>query len=457
MTAQVQHPEGGVAPRSMSDTDALLWTIGRDPVLRTTIAAVVLFDGTPPWQEVRDRFGALTGLVPGLRSRVQPAPLGWGRPRWVVDDGFDLDVHLRRVVMPPPGDLRAVLDFAQSMAVVGFDPAMALWEAVMVEGLEGGRSALVVKFHHAIADGLGSITAALGLLDDVAARPGKTPRRAPRAPREAPSTRPPGVASEVLRAALHPDRAWRDTWATVGSVAKLLAPARHPLSPLWAGRGLGRSFEVLDVATPALHAVARATATTVNDVFVAAVLGGVRAYHEQHGAPGDRFRLLMPISVRDARDADFGNRFVPARFVLEAAPDPRVRLRHVHQTTASWKHAPSLALNDVLAAGLDALPPRLATALWGGMLKGDDVVATNVPGPAADTALAGARLERLYAFSPPSGAALNVSLVTVADRACVALNADTSAVADVGVLRRCMAAAFDEVLDLAGRPVPVEA
>ena len=206
---------------------------------------------------------------------------------------------------------------------------------------------------------------------------------------------------------------------------------------------------MLDVATTALRGVAETTGTTVNDVFVTAVLGGLRGYHDQHGAAVDRLRVLMPISVRDPRDPAGGNRFVPARFVLETEPDPLRRLRHVHDTTQTWKHAPALGLNEILAAGLDALPPQLVTVIWGGLLKGDDFVATNVPGPAFDTALAGARLERLYAFSPPSGAALNVSLVTVADRACLGLNLDTAAVADAGLLRDCVAAGFEEVLALA--------
>ncbi|HLI73209.1 MAG TPA: wax ester/triacylglycerol synthase domain-containing protein [Acidimicrobiales bacterium] len=440
----------GAVATAMSDSDALLWTLGRDPVLRTTIVAVLVLDGTPQWDEVRGRFEALTRFIPQLRSRVVAAPFGWGRPHWAVDDRFDLDVHLRRMVAPPPATLRTVLDLAQAMAVVGFDTALPPWEAVLVEGLRGGEAAIVVKFHHSIADGLGGMAAALEVLDDHVDTRGGQPRGVP--PQAEPVGQvhswPQGMASGVVRAASHPGATLRSAQSTVASVGKLLAPARRPLSPLWPNRSLGRRFEVLDLPTSALRGVAQHTETTVNDVFVTSVLGGLRRYHEQHGAAVERLRLLMPISVRDEGDRAGGNRFVPARFALTIETDPLRRLRHVHDAAQSWKHAPALRLNQVLAAGLDALPPQLVTMVWGGLLKGDDFVATNVPGPAFDVAIAGARLARLYAFSPPSGAALNVSLVTVAERACLGLNLDTAAVADGEVFRECLAAGFDEVLAL---------
>jgi WS/DGAT/MGAT family acyltransferase len=438
--------------RTMSDSDALLWTLGRDPVLRPTVVAVVVLDGAPPWNEVRSRFEALTHLVPQFRSRVVSAPMGWGRPRWVIDDHFDLDIHVRHMVAPPPATLRTVLDLAQSMATFGFDSALAPWEVVLVEGLDGGGAGLVVKFHHAISDGVGGMAAMLELVD----RGEHRGLRAPGSPALPPPAHLPGpsalgwplLASQVARTAAHPAASVRAARATAESVGRLLAPARRPLSPVWSQRGLGRRFEVLDVPASRLHAVARETAMTVNDVFLCAVVGGFRRYHDQHGIALDALRALMPISVRDERDPAMGNRFVPARFVVGAELDPVRRLRRLHEVAQTWKHAPGLALNEVLAAALDALPSWLVTVVWGGLLKGNDFVATNVPGLSFDTSLVGARLQALYAFAPPSGAALNVSLVTMADRACIGVCLDTAAVPDSNVLLEDLSAGFDEVMAL---------
>jgi hypothetical protein len=87
------------------------------------------------------------------------------------------------------------------------------------------------------------------------------------------------------------------------------------------------------------------------------------------------------------------------------------------------------------------------------MLKGTDFVATNVPGPRGELQVAGARLERIYAFSPPAGAGVNVSLVSVGRHACLGVNMDTAAVPDDSLLLECFRAAFGELVRL-GRPAP---
>ncbi|HUY23124.1 MAG TPA: wax ester/triacylglycerol synthase domain-containing protein [Acidimicrobiales bacterium] len=458
----------------MSDSDALLWTIGRDPVLRTTIVAVLVLDRSPRFGEVRARMEGLTQAEPRLRSRVEPAPLGWGRPAFVDDPGFDVDLHLRRMVAPPPATLRTVLDLAQVMGTVSFDPALPLWEAVVVEGLDAGQAAMVIKLHHAVVDGVGGIGVAMRLLDrHRGARPSDRPETpagpggpAPPAGPASPSASAAGVlragwaqaasASRQLlglaaRTAARPVEQAARARAGARSVARLLAPARRPMSALLSERGIARRFEVLDLDPRRLHEAGAATHSTMNDVFVTGVLGGLRRYHEAHGRPVEALRVLMPVSVRTGGHEATGNHFVPARFVLPACADPAERLGRVREITASWKNAPGLAVSDVLAAGLDRLPPPLVSRVWGSLLKGDDFVATNVPGPRFETYLAGARIEHFYAFAPPSGAALNVALVTPAGRACVGVNLDAAAVRDPSVMTRCLQDGFDEVLGLAGR------
>lgn len=256
----------------------------------------------------------------------------------------------------------------------------------------------------------------------------------------------------ALQTACHPVGGLRSTARSARSAARLLAPAPHPLSELLVGRSIGRRYEVLDLDPAGLRGAGAATGATVNDLFVAGVLGGLARYHEHHATHVERLRVLMPVNVRRPGHGEGGNHFVPARFALALGGGPAERLREVHRVTETWKHAPGLALSDVLAAALDRLPPPLVGALWGTMLKGDDFVATNVPGPTFETYLAGARVERFYAFAPPSGAALNVALVTPAGRACVGISVDSAAVPDTAVLARCLASGFDEVLGLAGAP-----
>ena len=106
----------------------------------------------------------------------------------------------------------------------------------------------------------------------------------------------------------------------------------------------------------------------------------------------------------------------------------------------------------MLAAGLDKVPDPVVTAMWGSMLKGVDFCITNVPGPTFETYLAGARVDRMYAFAPPSGAAVNVSLVTSADRVCIGIVVDSVAVPDSPRLATCLADGFEEVFRLGCMP-----
>ncbi len=166
---------------TMSGSDALLWTIGADPVMRPTIVALLVMDSTPDWAEVRARVASLTETVPRLRSRAVNRAPGRGRPQFVPDRNFDLDLHLRRMRLPDHGGLREVLDLAQTMATSGFDPALPLWEAVLVEGVDVDAAALVMKVHHALIDGVGGLAVLAHLFDAPgAAQPSPGPNEGPR-------------------------------------------------------------------------------------------------------------------------------------------------------------------------------------------------------------------------------------------------------------------------------------
>jgi WS/DGAT/MGAT family acyltransferase len=439
---------------TMSGADALLWTIGRDPVLRPTVIAVLALDRAPGWAEVRARMAMLTEIVPRLRSHAVSRPPGRGRPQFVDDIHFDLDIHLRRIGLPSQATFRDVLDIAQVMGTTGFDPELPPWEAVVVEGVDGERAALIVKLHHALVDGVGGLAMLLHLLD--------RRRRAP-SPRPPVAKAPPGRTSldflehlptprQVLEAArqvaANPAVQIDHLLSTGASVARLLAPARRPISALMTERSSRRSFEAFELTPGALRQAATVTGGTVNDLFVASVVCGLGRYHEFHGSALGGLRALMPVNVRGDDDGVAGNHFVPARFVIPMLADPAECLREVQRITGSWKHAPGLALSDVMATGLNLLPAPLVTAMWGSMLKGDDFCVTNVPGAPFETYLAGSRVDHFYAFAPPSGAALNVSLVTPAGRACIGVNVDTAAVPDSAKLATCLEEGFDEIFRL---------
>ena len=165
ITVHPSAPLDDARPIRMSPSDAVLWRIEQDPILRSTITAIGLLDRAPDWPGVRAKVLRATELLPRLRQRVVDPAVPGDVPRWLDDADFDLDYHLRRVRVPHPGTLRDLLDLAAPISMQQFDPQRPLWEFTVVEGLEGGQAALIQKMHHSITDGEGAIALALALLD----------------------------------------------------------------------------------------------------------------------------------------------------------------------------------------------------------------------------------------------------------------------------------------------------
>src|SRR4029077_4195045 len=157
--------------------------------------------------------------------------------------------------------------------------------------------------------------------------------------------------------------------------------------------------------------------------------------------------MTLPINLRRAGDDSGGNHFAPARFAVPATiAHPADRVLAIRTLVHQWRAEPALQLTGQLAGVLNRLPTATTTALFGGMLKCCDFVATHVPGAPVAVDAAGARFERLYAFAPPAGAAVNVSLISHCDTCCIGVVTDTTAVPDAAVLLSCLRAGFDEVL-----------
>ena len=453
----VEVEKSSSAVDTMSGSDALLWTISADPVMRPTIVALMVLDGKPDWAEVRARVAELTEAVPRLRSRAVTRGPCRGRPQFVPDETFALNMHLRHMRLPELGVFRDVIDLAQTMATSGFDAALPLWEAVLVEESDVNRSVLVMKVHHALIDGVGGLAVLARLFDAVQpvshtgaqmrpAAGGPDPR-----PRHSLLERVPGPSGaerfvgDALDMMTHPVRSAGQLIALGSSVGRLMAPARRPLSPIMTGRSFRRHVEILDIDLPTLKRAAKGWGGTLNDVFVASVVRGLAHYHEQHGVAVPGFRALMPVNVRDTADGEGGNHFVPARFVIPVHRDIADGVAEVRRNAEKWKHAPGLAISDVLATALSALPAGAARGLWSSMLMGDDLCITNIPGPPLQAFLAGVAVEGIYAVTPPSGAALSVSLVSTAERACVTITTDAAAVPDSPKLAGCIEDGFSEV------------
>lgn len=452
----------------MSDSDALMWTIEKDPLLRSTITAVSFLDGPVDAARFADKVQRATRVIPRLRQRVVGNPFSLAPPRWEVDPNFDLGYHLRTLNVGGDGSERQVLDLAQWVGMQGFDRARPLWEMYVVEGLAGGRGALIQKVHHAITDGVGSIQIALTLFDlerqpgdlgplpdapevhvlnpmeRLAAGTDHVARRGLRSLQRSVGA----VTGGLRRAVTQPGDIAREALDTASSVGRLVAPATEPLSPVMTGRSLSVRFSTLVRPLDDLRLAAKAADGKLNDAFIAAVAGGLRRYHEHLGAPVEQLRMTMPINVRtEATQGLAGNQFVPARFPVPITiTDPIERMAAIRALVTEQRGEPALALTQPLAALLNQLPTTITTGVFGGMLKGVDFVTSNVPGAPVPLFAAGAEIVEQFPFGPLSGAAANITLLSWLGQVCVGVNVDPAAVTAPEAFHACLEEGFDEVI-----------
>jgi WS/DGAT/MGAT family acyltransferase len=442
-------------PHTMGFADALLWRMEGDPILRATTAALTLLERAPDRALLRATLERATYAIPRLRQRVIDAPVALATPLWREDADFDLEYHLRWLGAPGDGSLRALLDLASSLAMQAFDRDRPLWEFFVVEDLEGGRAALIQKLHHAVMDGMAGVSLMSHVYD---AAPTPDDELLPEAPSRAAWLA--SVAAERVETAA------RGVRGTAGALAGF---ARHPLrtlsdlrgiasaispsgegSPLLRDRSPRYRFEVFETSVGALKAAAAAAGGRLNDGFLAALAGGWRRYHEQHGTPVETLRAGIPIARRDggAGGVLAGNRFDLARIDVPVAErDPLLRVRAIRDAVARERER-SPAWTEAFAAGLSRVPPAALRPLLSRVSRGTDFVASSVPGPDQELAVGGAPVDAFYTFGPTAGTATNVTLFSRGPRAFVTLNVDPAAVPDPARLAECMREGFDEVLKL---------
>lgn len=431
-----------MASRSLSSSDSLLWRIESDPVLRSPIVVVGTLDRPPVRSQVRAALERTIEALPEFRARIEG---GSGGCRWVPDPAFHLEHHLRWARATAPG-LDGLLAVAEADAADAFEPTRAQWTFTVVEDDAGGAG-FVLRFHHAITDGVGAV----GLADHLftsSRRGGRTATSGPAAP-PAPVRRASTVdavasaATEVVASMIDPIGTAQRTYRFGRSLAHMLGPAPEPLSPIWRGRGTERRMHVLDIPFADLERAAAAAAGTVNDVHLGAVAGAAWAYHDAFGAPVPSLRFTVPINLRTAEDDEGGNHFAPARFVLPVDdPDPVHRARLAGAVVRRWRHEPALASAGGLAGLLGLLPSPLLVRVFGGMLRGIDLDVVDVPGLRRAAYLGGAQVERLWAFAPPAGAAASVTLLSHGAEACIGLACDTAAIEEPDLFADELRAAY---------------
>jgi diacylglycerol O-acyltransferase / wax synthase len=439
------------------------------------VGSTAVFDAAPllgpgggvDFERIASHVASRLHLIPRYRQRLAEIPLQQ-RAVWVDDKSFNLHYHLRHTSLPKPGDEHQFKRLCARIMSQALDRGKPLWETWIVEGLEGGRMAMISKVHHCMIDGISGadllsiIMSLTADLPESANQISWTPRQVPSAAvllRDEVVERLKAPVNVLSRLVRNPRAVFTDIRDGLSAISELIGsdtwfasatPFNQPIGP-------HRQFDWLSMDMSALQAVRRRLGGSFNDVVLAIVAGAVRRFllGRKLSVSNLTFRVFVPVSTRtSAQQGALGNRI--AGWIVDlpiGEPDARRRLAQLSEITAHLKESQATRGVEILTEVLEwtgssviGLAMRFAS-----QASPFNLVVTNVPGPPAPLYLLGARMLEAYPLVPLfMGQALGVALFSNAGKLFWGFNADWDALPDLNNLVGAVAASFAELRKASG-------
>ncbi|MGW9437655.1 wax ester/triacylglycerol synthase family O-acyltransferase [Streptomyces sp. NPDC055607] len=410
----------------------------------------------PPAGEPADVLELLArraAAVPRLRMRVRDVLIPVGGAAWSADPGFDVRRHVREITLPgadfPAETARLAAELMERPVERGLPP----WEMYLLSGAPDGSFAVLVKLHHALADGMRAVAIGAGIFDEIAAGHRPARRSRPLPPRPSPSGFPglpgPGRLLGIARDRLGDLGRAVEVGASVVRASRLDG---RPTAALAAHSSGTRRIATATLSLDRVHRVRRTTGGTANDVLLALVAGALRRWFDERGLPlpGADPRALVPVSRRrPGAPPGPGNSL--SGYLLDlpvTEPDPAARLAAVRHAMDRNKAAGPFRGAGAVALLADQLPP-LAHRFGAPFASGAarllfDLLVTQVPLPRSALSLGGAPLRALFPMAPLArGQSLAVAMSPYGGRVHIGLVADGAAVPDLDALAAALTAELD--------------
>ncbi len=376
------------------------------------------------------------GRLPPFRRRFVSVPLSLGHPVWVEDPDFDLANHVSYRSLASPATMRELAGEIADIAGKPLPRDRPLWEMVIVDGIEGGRMAVVAKVHHAVADGLATVALLQNVVEGVDESLTEPPVDTWE-PESIPATVP--LLKGAMRA--HGVRIRGLPRLVVDSVKgaresesrrrnlelKPPLPLQTPRTSLNVSLDGRRTFAMTTLPLGDLQAIRRVAGTTLNDVYLAVCSGALRRYLIANGElPSRSLVASVPLSTDPNVARMSGNRIDSLYVTLGTdIADPLQRLMHCSAVATGAKQVRSALGNSLLERRAEVVPPQLykaAVRIWGRSHLANrvrppiNVILSNVAGPRSPVRFGPSEMEALYSVGPLiEGVGLNVTAWSYVD------------------------------------------
>ena len=463
--------------------------------------ALFLSMETPSWHQ---HVGGLTILEPGDRPvvfedlvrtieerlpaapkfmwKIKEMPFGLDRPAWIDDPDFDVRNHIRRIAVPTPGGPKETAEVAGMILSTQLDRNRPLWEMWFVEGVIGGRVALIMKYHHCLMDGMAGASLAT-LLMDLEPNPTETLVTIP-PPEEQSAGHDPSNLEVLARAALEAARRpARVAQYLVGGVQKIAGGAvealrndesrailRAPETPFNAPIGPRRSLAFTSVSMEDLRKLKTHHDVKINDLVLTLVSGALRKYLDDQGIlPEASLSTGVPVSMRAEGDTTHDNKISTMFLSLNTdVEDPIERLKAIATSAQSAKAMQkALSARQIQSLGEVASPLILSTAvravfrlqLMSRLPARVNTLVSNVPGPPIPLYSCGAQISGIFPSSViVDGMGVNCTVISYMDRLDFGFHVDPDLVPDPWAISEAVPAALAELMEASGlgAPTPVK-
>ena len=429
------------------------------------------------YQRLVSLIGDRISFVPRYRQRVQTVPGRLANPVWVDDPDFDVGFHVRRSALPRPGNMDQLRELVARIVSRPLDRARPLWEVYFVEGLDDGRVAVLSKSHQVLVDGIETVDLGQVLLDVGSEQRtlGNDEWRPPARPTPAAlvasavrdSVRKPGVLLDTMRSRAGSARRVAEGAATrAGTITDALTN-RRPAgeTPISGELSQQRRFVTVRTDLASYRKVRRAHDGTVNDVILATITGGLRAWlmtRAESLAGMRKIKAVVPVSVIDEElEATSLGSQIAAHVVSLPIGEPSAVVR-LHQVSYSFQAhketGRAVAANRL--AGIAGFAPATFHAIGSRVAadelrRGAQISITNVPGPQSSLYAAGARMLETYPVHPLTrDHAVAIGVTSYDGAVYYGITTDRYLIPDADVLGQCISEALEELLDSAsgGRP-----